>query len=262
MRIKNNKIGYIALSLVTTLFVGCGGSSSSGPTKNSGTGSIDLANYFPKADTSKTFTTLEGNTTKFETGVYEDTISVVTDKNITTITTVDSDGDTEKIVITDKNITRIEGSDTYSNFRHVNIGDTFYSLKDSETEDIEQNGIDYAQVTITTDLECTIDKELKEFIKGEHSYTGDILKIKCINNGKIIVDINPALIALAPERFKDINGTHDNYNILDLYMKKDIGEIATINDDCILSSDTIEYQDDRKSECVEKRHLYDYYLER
>ena len=58
MRIKNNKLGYIALSLVTTFFVGCGGDSSSGPTKNSGTGSIDLANYFPKEDISKTYTTV------------------------------------------------------------------------------------------------------------------------------------------------------------------------------------------------------------
>lgn len=261
MTIKNNKLGYISLALAAIFLVGCG-SSSSGTPKNSGTGSIDLADYFPTADTSKTFTTVDGNTTEFQSGSYDETITVKTNDNNRTVTTVDEDGDSVVVTITDKNITTVGGSDTYSSFRHMNIGDTVYSLKDSEISDIKQSGIDFAKVTRTVDLECTIDKKLEKFVKGEHKYTGDILKIKCIDNGKVIIAINPALMAIAPEKFKDINGTHDNYDMFDVYVKKDIGEVATIDDDCILYSDTIKYQDDRKSECVEKRHNYDYYLEK
>ncbi len=255
---RNDKLNYLSFVLAATLFVGCG-SSSSGTPKNSGTGDIDLANYFPKSDITKTFTTVEGNTTDFTSGSYEDVISVVENNTTKTITTVNT---SEVTTITDKNITIVDGNDTYSNFRHVNIGDTFYSLKNTESQDVKKDNINYATITNKVNIECNIDETLEEFIKGEHKYTGDILKVKCINNGKITIAINPTIIALAPERFKDINGTHDNYDIFNLYFKKDIGQISEIDDDCVVVSDEVKIVDDRKSTCVEKRYSYDFYVEK
>jgi len=259
MNIKNNKVAYFSLLLATTLFVGCGGSSSSGPSKNSGTGNIDLANYFPNKDMSKTFSTVEGNTTDLNSGSYEENIAVTTENNITTITTID-DGDIEKILISDKNITQISDDINFSTYRHVNLGDTFFKIEKESTQDINKSGFHYAKVTSKVKLECTIEEQLKNFTKGEHKYSGDLLKIKCINNGEVIIDIAPNLIALAPESFKDINGSHTNYDISYAYMKKDIGGIAIIDDDCIVNSTEPKSQDDRKTECIEKHYDYEYYL--
>jgi len=260
MNIKNNKNTYISILLAATLLVGCG-SSSSGSSKNSGTGNIDLANYFPTKDMSKTFTTVEGNTTDFTPGTYSDAITVVKENNITTITTTDEDGDNEKLIIDDKNITQISDGLNFSSYRHVNLGDTFFKLQDKETEEMKQSGLDYATVTKELNLECTIDEQLKEFKKGEHKYSGDILKIKCIDNGKLTIDVNPAIVALAPEMFKDINGTHDNYDVSYHYFKKGMGEVASIDDDCILVSKEPKWQNDREQECIEKYHDYEYYVE-
>ena len=79
MTIKNNKLGYISLALAAIFLVGCG-SSSSGTPKNSGTGSIDLADYFPKVDISKTFTTGEVATIDDDCILYSDTIKYQDDR--------------------------------------------------------------------------------------------------------------------------------------------------------------------------------------
>jgi hypothetical protein len=260
--IKTNKLSYLSLVVASTLFIGCG-SSSSGPSKNSGTGDIDLANYFPNSNISKTYSTVEGNTTKFKSGSYEETILVKSENNTTTITTTDDDGDIEQVIITDKNITQISEHITFSGYRHVNIGDTFIKIENKDTQTMQQSGVNYAKVTRTANVECTVDELLKEFIKGdEHNYNGDILKIKCIDNGKMTIDVAPAFMALAPEMFKDINGTHDNYDISYYYFKKGIGEIASINEDCIMISSEPKWRDDRKDECIEKTHEYEYYIEK
>jgi hypothetical protein len=236
------------VALAITLFTGCG-SSSSDDKKNDGKGAIDLAEYFPSKSMTKTISVVERDGDDVD-KLHHDEIIKVTGQTITT--TIDTEL-SEKIVISDTNITTtdLEDNETYSIYRHVDIGDTIFSAKKKETENT-----DLGKITYNFNANCKIKSKESKFEKNDNVYTGDLLKIECITDGTIIYDIKPSLISLVA---KDLNGSHDFYSTSYSYLKKGLGEVALIDDNCIPNGDLLSVIDDRKSgeEC-KKENVYEY----
>lgn len=238
---------YLMLALAITLFTGCG-SSSSDDKKDDGKGAIDLAEYFPSKSMTKTISVVERDGDDVSKSHHDEIINVTGKTIMTTINTELS----EKVVISDTNITitDLEDNETTSIYRHVDIGDTTFSAKSTETQNT-----DLGKITSNFNANCKIKSKESRFEKNDNVYTGDLLKIECINEGTIVYDIKPSLINHVS---KDLNGTHDFYDISYSYLKKGLGEVASINDNCIPNTQ-LELADDRKSgtEC-KKENVYDY----
>lgn len=243
---------YFSLTLTAILFTACGGDSS--PSKTLGEGAIDLYEYFPNTSMSKTFieTNRDGdNITKTD---YEQVINV-TDNTITTTTTEM----VEKVVFTDKNITTTttENNETEINntFRHVDLEDTIF------TDNFEYNTTnDLGQITTKLNLICKVASKEERFEKNDNLYTGDLLKIECITDGEVIYDVKQAILDAGAAT--DLNGSHAYYDTSYIYLKKDIGEVAYIDDNCIFDSTLPMIVDDRKDSatCIKQQYNYDFYL--
>ena len=239
---------YLMVALAITLFTGCG-SSSSTDKKNDGKGAIDLAEYFPSKSMTKTIIPIKNDKTLPH---YDEIINVTDNKTITTTINTKL---TEKIIISDTNITTtdFENNETYTTYRHADIGDTVFSNKEKKTENN-----DLGKVTYDFNLNCKIKSKETKFEKQHKVYEGDLLKIECVNEGTIVYDIKPSLMSVSKD-LKDLNGSHPVYNTSYSYLKKGLGEVASIDDDCIPNETLSDIVDDRKSgeEC-KKQNVYEY----
>jgi uncharacterized protein YxeA len=242
----------IMISLtILLLLVGCGGGSS----KSKGE-KIDLTNYFPQKNMEKRFKEIIRNGTNFEdleTEYYTESIAVSNvnqEKGTRTITTTSNGNTKETTVINEENIVVTdEDNETITLNRNVHIGDTVMSetKKNSKEEEIG---------TITYDLKmnCKLQNKLTEFQKNDNKYTGDILEIKCITSGKIDVKVKESLA----EFTSGVDGSHDMYDVSYSYIKKDIGDIAYINENCVSEDDKMELPNDTKG-CTVTEKEYNFY---
>jgi len=244
---------YISLVVVALLLSACGGSSSS--SKNDGKGDIDLAEYYPSKSMTKTYSSVERDGDDVDTSHYEELIEV---KGNTITTTVNSKLE-EKVVFSDTNITTTsfdeDGKEVYSTFRHVDLGDTIYSKKMTSSENS-----DLGKITSNVDFTCKVKSKESKFEKNDHLYTGDLLKIECIDEGEIVYDIKQTLLDAGVA--SDLNGSHSIYNTSYVYLKKGIGEVAFIDDDCVTNDKlSIVINDKAKpKECIKKQYEYEFYL--
>lgn len=234
----------MALTLVALLFSACG-SSSSDTKNNDGKGAIDLRDYYPSAKVDHKIFLTEINGTD-QPSEYQQ-IKVDGD----TITTTIDNKVVEKILFSDTNITitDFENNTTDRLYRHVDLGDTlFHKVIDDKQSDV------LATITTALDVNCKLKSKEKEF----ETYDGDLLKIECVSKGTIIYDINSSSTLYSV--LKDLNGSYEYYDTSYTYVKKDLGVVAEINNDCIVS-DKFPLIDDRKkdSECVEKSSMYKRY---
>ena len=239
---------YLIFALAITLFTGCG-SSSSTDKKNDGKGAIDLAEYFPSKTMTKTISSVERDGDSVNPSHRNEIINVA---NNTISTTVDTKL-TEKIVISDTNITitDFEDNTTHSIYRHVDIGDTVFSAKKKKSENN-----DLGKITYDFNLNCKLKSKESRFEKNDNVYTGDLLKIECINEGTVVYDIKPSLINVVAH---DLNGSHSFYDASYSYLKKGLGEVASIDDNCIPNEILSAIIDDRKSgEACKKKNVYAY----
>ena len=244
---------YISLVVVALLLSACGGSSSS--SKNDGKGSIDLVEYLPSKSMTKTFSSVERDGDDVDTSHYEELIEV---KGNTITTTVNSKLE-EKIVFSDTNITTTsfdeDGNDIDNSFRYVDLGDTLLSKKITFSENN-----DLGKISTDLDFTCKLKSKESKFEKNDHIYTGDLLKIECIGDGEIVYDIKQTLLDAGVA--SDLNGSHSIYNTSYVYLKKGIGEVASINDDCVTNEKLPKVVNDKakSTECVKKKYEYEFYL--
>lgn len=239
---------------VLALFMGCGGGSS----KSKGE-AIDLSDYFPTKNMEKRFKEITRSGTKFEdleTDYSTEKIvisKIDKEKGTRTITSTYDEGETNEItVIGEKNIvTTDEDNETLTLNRNVHIGDTIISETKKGTEK-EEIG------TITFDLKisCTIQKKLSKFQKNDNKYTGDILEMKCINSGTMNVKVKESL----QEFTSGVEGSHKIYDVSYTYIKKGIGDIAYINEDCVSAKDKMELANDTAG-CKVTKKEYEFYEE-
>jgi len=242
---------YLSLILAGLLLTACGSSSSSSK-KNDGNGAIDLRDYYPNESMTKTFIKTKSDKTGKNTSHYDENIQV----SDNTITYTRDTRITKKVVFTDKNITitLIDDNKTKidSRFRHVDIGDTFSSEK---TENTKNN--DLGKISIVSNTTCTLKSKEEKFEKDDYVYN-DLLKVECINDGKVTYDIKKTLLDAGVA--KDLNGTHNIYDTSYYYLQKDIGKVASINDDCVPNSNISMVINDKEKTCNTKNHEYEFYL--
>ena len=231
-----------------SLLVGCGGGSSSTTTEK-----IDYANYFPKSDMVKNFIGIQRSGTNFmdiNNTYFTENITATTANGITTITTKDGEVVKDTTVIDEHKINRTKIVDnektTNTMNRQVSKGDTLFveNINSSSEEAI-------GTITNTGTFKCVLEDTLLDFQEGDHKYTGDILKIKCIFDGKKITNIKEELL----EYLADSNGSSIVYDVSYRYMKKEVGMIATIDNNCIENK----LVNDKK-DCIPTEKNYQFYL--
>jgi hypothetical protein len=242
---------YIALALVAIFFSACGSSSSD--TKNDdGKGDIDLVQYFPSGSIDKIFSSQIKSSNENPTPHSEYQEITVTGE---TITTTIKGKVTERVIFTDTNITTtdLEDNETDTMYRHVDIGDKLFtkSMNSEENTDLGKTIVSLKSV-------CKLKSKESEFKKDAHTYSGDLLKIECITEGTMIYDVKPSLLNVVSS---DLNGSHEYYDKSYIYLKKGLGSVAEIDDNCLVA-ENLPIIDDRKSEseCSLKSYEYKFYL--
>ena len=249
----NKKTIYMALA-AAVLLTACGGSSSSSKA-NDGKGDIDFKQYFPNASMTKTFISIDRDGDDINKSHYDKIVNV----NGETITYTEDTEIVRKVVFTDKNITTTYTEDNKTEvnsvLRHIDLGDTIFSNKESR---IQNNAL--GRITATLNQVCKVKSKEEKFEKGDNIYTGDLLKIECITDGKIFYDIKQAILDAGLGL--DLNGTHTIYDTSYVYLKKDLGEIAYIDDDCITNEKLSMVVNDKAAtkECKKIKYDYEFYL--
>jgi len=253
---KTNK--YLSLALATILLSACGGSSKS--SQNDGKGSIDFAKYFPSESMSKAYIIRTRTLETPKTILYTETIEVTGQ----TITTREKTKVIEEVNISDKNITITNYTDTESNnskivhsmYRNIDLGDKIFpkSIKSTENTSL-------GKITYNTTASCIVKSKEKKFEKGDYLYEGDLLKLECVAKGKVIYEIKQDILDAGVAN--DLNGVHETYDKWYVYFKKGLGEVAVINDNCILNVKTplIVNDNAKASECKSKPYSYEFYVE-
>jgi hypothetical protein len=245
---------YLSLTLAAILLTACGGGSSSS-SNNDGKGSIDLHAYYPNVSMTKTFISTERYGDDIDKSHYDEIINV----NGETITyTVDTKV-VEKVVFTDRNITSTSIDDNKtevsSMFRHVDLGDTIFSQKMNFNE-----SNDLGQITTALTQTCKLKSKEEKFEKSDNVYTGDLLKIECIVDGEVVYDVKQTILDAGVAL--DLNGTHAIYDKSYIYLQKDLGEVAFINDDCVTNKKLPMVVNDKaeSKECKKIQYDYEFYI--
>jgi hypothetical protein len=221
-----------------------------------GEGSIDLRSYLEKEDITKNYQLINKEVGKALTSQYYTENSVVTairvERKLEGITT-------EIIDIRENNLTLTDVSDEGNVvnvfFRNVNLGETLFSAEINTTKLLKIGSTEVGSQTRMGTSTCVLTEQLTEFTKDSHSYTGDILKTKCTERTTMTTEVKAEFVG----QVNYVNGTEDSVDISYLYDKKDVGRIASINDDCIPPN--MSYPDDR-IDCSDgnKSYSYIYYL--
>ena len=243
----------VILSMVA--FVGCGSSGSDEK-------KIDVANYLPNKSMSKYYTHVTKIDGKLSNSSYTDTVvvesnllSIKEDTTLKRIISIKAD-EVEIKYLADINRTKIVK-------RYITKGDTISNyLKKDEIEILKIGSQKIGEKYTKTEEECTLDSMINRYEKFFFEYINyddnhNIMKIKCITKSVVDTKID--------EKYKDLvsykNGVIESKpDISYLYLQKDLGMIATINDDCLVSKlpdiidDTVEPEN-----CLGERYEDDLY---
>jgi len=231
------------------LFIGCGSSSS-------GTGSIDLSAYLPTTDMTKSYLLTIDNGVSTSRETYEETITRNQDQ-------VDYHRDgllTKRITIQTETLQKEEANLSLEVERFVDVGDTIFTQEyATKVEDIKI--LDSVIGTQTTNAvkRCKVDQALEELVISDIPYEGEILKIKCTEEKTIVTDVKDDLdsdyITLEDGEVKSDN------DISYVYIKKGLGIIVEINDNCLVEDDQGNLKvDDTANSCKSETYTHNFFL--
>ena len=239
----------VLLFTATLLFiVGCGSTSKK---KNN----INMVDYMPSSDiTKKFFTTKDNGDTNF----YEESINV----NGNNITVKKDDLLTRTVTINETTIVEddIDNNLTKILKKSISIGEILYTLpKITTIENIKFEDTILGTKNIESTKTCKLEKKLTKLEDYDIKYNDDILKFKCIEDKKIVTHVKDNL----PDYINLTNGEEkSDYDISYFYMKKDIGLIVEINDDCLVkNNDGVTRINDLSKSCDEKHYSHTFFLE-
>jgi len=238
----------VLLLTATLLFIGGCGSTKH---KNS----INMVDYLPSSDmTKKFFTTKDNGDLDF----YEETITISGNK----INIKKDDKLIRTITINDTNIIENDIDNNLSKIlkKSISVGDRLYTLpKTTIIEDIKFEDTVLGTKKIESTKTCKLEKKLSQLEDYDIKYYDDILKFKCIEDKKIVTDIKDDL----PDYIDLTDGEEkSDYDISYFYMKKGIGLIVEINNDCLIkSSKGVTRVSDSSKSCDEKHYSYTFFLE-
>ncbi len=238
------------LSIITLLLlIGCGSNGGESTT-------IDVANYYPSKNMVKSFymITDSGDNNQYDEDIYIDksVITVRVDDTIKRIITIDDN----EIIQKD-----IEDNLTKTMKRYIKAGGVLYTLpKSTIIKDIKFEDTILGHKSIESTTTCRLEKTLNKLDDYDIKYSGDILKFKCIEDKKIITKLKEDL----PEYIDLHDGEEkSDYDISYFYMKRDIGLIAQIDDDCIVEdrANNSTRVNDTSLRCKERRYTHTFYLQ-
>ena len=247
-----SKKNIYLISLVL-LIVGCGDTNT---TDSEGEGAIDLRTYLEKESINKNYQLSNKNKEAILSNDYFTENITVSETQIER-KVFDIVNSITKI--SDKKLTNVEvsseGSISTTYFRHLDIGDRLYTTDINKSKTLTVGLQEVGTRETLGETTCKLSKQLEEFTNGSNTYSGDILKIKCTSTSTITTQIKDEFIGTVSY----VNGKEDSININNVYLKKDIGMIALIDDNCLPSN--ANYVDDT-ADCSEgvKTHSYLYYL--
>ena len=243
----------IPLTLVSLLFIGCGSSSKSKKT-------IDLLDYFPTEETTKTYL----QTTKDKDGEQ---------KRNTYIEKISIEGKTTSIKIEDKldrsftahaeSILKKEygiSPYTVSMKRFLSKGSTLYTLeKSTKNEEIKLNNVIVGNRSVESKKVCKLHSQIDNLDSYSIPYKDDILKFECIKKESIDTKINEEWEGKLKE-YKS-GSIESDYDLSYFYMKKGIGLIVEIDNNCYVTEDDISRINDKSKECHKESSLRNFFLD-
>ena len=248
-----NKNLILLLSIVA--FAGCGSSSSD-------TKKIDLADYLPSENMSKAYTNVTKIDGKLDNRPYTNT--VVLESNTVSITE-DSLLD-RRISIKDTTIDVEYIADTNRTkvmTRQLNVGDMVSNyLKRDEVETLKIGSQEIGEQQTKVEEKCTLESIVDRYEKFFFEYTNyddkhDIMKIKCTTKTVVETKIDEQYVNSVAYTNGIVESKED---ISYLYMQKGLGTIATINDDCLASTEPDVIDDTLEaSKCLGERYEYNLY---
>jgi len=238
---------------------GCGSSSSDKPT-------IDLVEYLPKSSMNKNYVEFKSDNGKNDIWQYTETIM----RQPSTITTK-IDNVTKQIdKIADEHITRSYFNDqngSYKLKRNISLGDTIFT--NNTTNELEKIMVGTQEVgkrSVLENLSCELEEIIDNYKFGlfeYHNYDGEhnIIKIKCITQRTTKTEIYPEYRELVTLE----DGVYESKNDISyIYMQKELGKVATVNEDCIIDATNNIIDDlakESKCEIEQQYHHIFYYRE-
>ncbi len=236
------------VSIITLiLLIGCGSDGTKSTT-------IDVANYYPNKNMVKSFYVItdSGDNSQYDEEIY-------IDKGIITVKVDDIIKRT--ITINDNEIIQKDSDDNLTKImeRYIKAGGVLYTLPKSKIiKDIKFEDTILGHKSIESTTTCRLEGTIDKLDNYDIKYSGDILKFKCIEDKKIITKLK--------EDLPDYINLHDgeeksDYDISYFYMKKDVGLIAKIDDDCIVEDKANGTRvNDTSLRCKERRYTHTFYL--
>ncbi len=245
----------LILILSMVAFVGCGSSSSESK--------IDIAEYLSRTNMNKDFThvkKIDGHTIN---STYEN--KLVVEQNLITI---EKDSTPNQIItikpdeIEIKYLSDSNSSKTLK--RNINKGDIVSNYTKEYKKEILKIGTQEVGERDTNITEvCILDSFIDNYEKFFFQYTNyddkhNIMKLKCLTKTIIDTKVDEKYI----DRVSYANGVVESKDDISyLFLQKDLGMIATINDDCLISKspDIIDDTLLGGDKCLEERYEYDLY---
>jgi len=216
---------------------------------------INISNYLPSLDTTKSFLTITDSGSR---NLYEESITI----SANSIFIKSDDLLNRELTINDSDI-REKNFDTNKTKvlkKFISEGDTLYTLpKITKVEDIKFEDTILGTKNIESTKICKLEKKLDKLEDYDIKYNDDILKFKCIEEKKIVTHVKENL----PDYIHLTNGEEkSDYDVSYFYMKKDIGLIVKINDDCIIKNSNGDKRiSDSSKKCDEEHYSHTFFLE-
>jgi len=232
--------------IIVTIFWGCGSASENRI-------SIDISNYYPNKNIIKSFYKI---TDSGDNDLYDEHISI--DKNSITVKV---DGIIKRTITINSSDIREKDSDnnlTKVIQKVVKVGAIAYTIPQSRVvKDIKVENTILGHESIESIKTCRLETHIDRLDSYDIKYSGDILKFKCVEDKTIVTKVKDNL----PEYINLTDGQEkSDYDISYFYMKKNIGLIAKINDDCIVENKGIQRINDLSTQCKEKRYTHTFFL--
>jgi len=248
-----NKNLILLLSIVA--FAGCGSSSSDEK-------KIDISGYLPSTSMSKAYTHVTKIDGKLNNRPYTDTVvvesslvSIKEDGKLSRLITVKAD-EIEIKYLNDVNHSKVMT-------RNLAEGDNISNyLKKDEVETLKIGSQKIGEKHTRVEEKCVLDSMINRYEKFFFEYTNyddkhNIMKIKCTTKTVVETKIDAQYV----DSVSYTNGIVESKEDFSyIYLQKDLGTIATINDDCLASKlpdvidDTLEPE-----KCLGERYTYDLY---
>ena len=243
----------IPLALVSALFVGCGSNSKSKK-------KIDILDYLPSEDTPKNYLqTSKNKSGENHRSTYEEVITI--DKNSISIKIKDKLN--RRFITHNDTITKNEYGETNNTIqmeRFISVGSTLYSVENStNNEEIKIGNAVIGRKSVESQKTCKLNKKLESLTKDPFHYKDDILEFKCTKKESVDTYINEEWEGKLTEY---TSGSMDtDYDISYFYLKKGIGLIVDVDDNCYTTKNGIKVINDKAKKCSAETYVHKFFLD-